>query len=472
MKIMRAIIFILFLLKISTACSDFLKEESQDEVIVRTTADYSEFLLGSGYPQPAITYPYETLSLLDDDVEVNESRLTSDENSALLSRFPVFTWQPDVWERVQTMHESYSGSYERIMGCNAVLDGIDDAIGTQYERDRIKAEALAVRAYLYFQLVNIYGEPYNENREALGVPLKLTAGIVENGVARDRVVTVYNRMVTDLEMASSLLENYPKTRGDYRINYSSVNILLSRVYLYMERWDDAITAANRAIKTGGVLTDYTKVDASSFYFTDYEHSEVEWLYGANNRNQGMSSCMIPSSDLISRYERNDCRLLLYFSSDMRTVYKQRWNGTVRPANTLRVSEAYLNRAEAYMQKGNGMTNALADLNELRRHRIKEYTEATTTTLEEIRLERRLELCFEEHRWFDLRRYGMPAISHRYKNKSTDAWLEYTLKERDPLYTFPIPNVIIEKNSSLEQNASAYEQERTGVTVNIKNENHE
>ena len=89
MKIMRAIIFILFLLKISTACSDFLKEESQDEVIVRTTADYSEFLLGSGYPQPAITYPYETLSLLDDDVEVNESRLTSDENSALLSRFPV-----------------------------------------------------------------------------------------------------------------------------------------------------------------------------------------------------------------------------------------------------------------------------------------------------------------------------------------------------------------------------------------------
>ena len=52
------------------------------------------------------------------------------------------------------------------------------------------------------------------------------------------------------------------------------------------------------------------------------------------------------------------------------------------------------------------SGALADLNELRRHRIVGYTDETSTTglLEKIRQERRLELCYEFHRWFDLRRY--------------------------------------------------------------------
>ncbi len=54
-----------------------------------------------------------------------------------------------------------------------MLDYIDEAIGTQDDRDRVKAEALAVRALLYFQLVNIYGEPYNHNKDALGVPVRL-----------------------------------------------------------------------------------------------------------------------------------------------------------------------------------------------------------------------------------------------------------------------------------------------------------
>ena len=59
-----------------------------------------------------------------------------------------------------------------------------------------------------------------------------------------------------------------------------------------------------------------------------------------------------------------------------------------------------------------------DLSHLRENRYKEYSEIAitdaTVLLEEIREERRLELCFDEVRWFDLRRYGMPSISHLYK----------------------------------------------------------
>ena len=142
-------------------------------------------------------------------------------------------------------------------------------------------------------------------------------------------------------------------------------------------------------------------------------------------------------------------------------------GGMTPVNTIRISEAFLNRAEAYAQLKN-TTGALADLNELRRNRIKGYADIHISDpallLEEVRLERRLELCFDEQRWFDLRRYGMPSITHRYRYKKADPWMVYTLKEKDPMYTLPISNVALENNTSLEQNASADGSDRSGVEV--------
>jgi len=89
----------------------------------------------------------------------------------------------------------------------------------------------------------------------------------------------------------------------------------------------------------------------------------------------------------------------------------------------------------------------------------ETTDAATL-LNEILAERRLELCFDEVRWFDLRRLGMPQISHVYKAQKSAAWQTYTLKENDAMYTLPIPNEAITENGNLRQNASADEPERT------------
>ncbi|GHT60521.1 glycan metabolism protein RagB [Bacteroidia bacterium] len=455
------------------SCSDFLKESSQDEVIVKTVADYSELLLGSGYPQPAVSIPYPVLYLVDDDVEINEARVTATVNANITGRFGYFTWQPDMWERAgATLGKGYDQTYERIMGCNAVLDYIDEAIGGQEERDKTKAEALAVRAMLYFQLVNMFGEPYNENKAADGVVLKLTSGLEEGGMKRSSVADVYNQILSDLQNSEKLFLKYNATRGNYRINLSSVYILLSRIYLYMEQWDDAVNAATKAIKISKGLTDYTQL-STPFYLTAYDLSEVEWLYGAGSPDlsNGMPvSAFSPSSELISLYSINDMRLTFWFATDKKSVTKKN-SASVRPTNTMRISEAYLNRAEAVVRGGSAGNQALSDLNELRRNRIKGYADLTITDnsrlLEEILLERRLELCFEMHRWFDLRRNGMPQIEHLYRDVigAGNPWVKYTLKERDPLYTLPIPNLMIEHNLLLSQNASAYGPERAGTDIN-------
>ena len=183
MKMKERILLIIFALGIlTTSCSDFLDSKSQDEVIPKTTKDFRELLLGSGYPAPANAHPLSLTGYMDDDVDTDlgNSMAGSDLVKGI---FSVFTWQADAEKYEGTIMSPelastpYYAMYERIKGCNAVLDYIDEAIGTPQEINHIKAEALSVRALFYFWLVNLYGEPYTENPQAAGVPLKLSSSV-------------------------------------------------------------------------------------------------------------------------------------------------------------------------------------------------------------------------------------------------------------------------------------------------------
>ena len=457
-KVLSVIALAVMLL--SGGCSDYLERKSQDEVIVTSVSDFSELLLGAGYVS---SLTYEMLYFLDDDMELIWDSW-SDEIYAAQESFGTFTWQPNLWELEYMPTDNYTDTYTRIMGVNAVLDGIDEAIGDTEEREQVKAEAFALRGYYYFMLVNLYGEPYNHDKTSLGVPIKLTANIEENGMRRNTVEEVYGQIVSDLRESIALFGQYPDRRGNYRINLASAQILLSRTYLHMEVWDSVVMAATRAIEHSEGLTDYTE-KTTPFFMPLYDNSEVEWIYGITTT----ISYFGPSADLLALYDPADCRPMLWFdmySSNHLLKKDYDWmSGAFTPTNTLRISEAYLNRAEAYAQLGR-TAEAMADLNKLKRHRITGYVDETITDaealLQEIRDERRRELCFDELRWFDLRRYGMPSITHRWRYRVSDPWMVYTLREGDPMYTLPIPNTALENNVLLQQNTSAGEPVRSGV----------
>ena len=135
---------------------------------------------------------------------------------------------------------------------------------------------------------------------------------------------------------------------------------------------------------------------------------------------------------------------------------------------MRIAEAWLNLAEATACIGDDVTAQNA-LNTLREKRIQrdafDKSEVNSLTGEAlvffIRKERQRELCLEGHRWFDLRRYGMPSISHLYKVRKSASWQTYTLNEKDPLYTLPLPSEVMNENPALQQNESAKEPTRQG-----------
>ncbi|MCQ4872891.1 MULTISPECIES: RagB/SusD family nutrient uptake outer membrane protein [Odoribacteraceae] len=468
------------------SCGSFLEEESQSEVIPKTTSDFSELLLGTGYPDesaPNISF----ISLMDDDCAhfLTYASPWDPEGtvgtSNAITQFPIYSWQSTLADYDgynSAINETasstvYAQFYSKILGCNAVLDYIDEAIGTQDDRDRVKAEALAVRALLYFQLVNIYGEPYNHNKEALGVPVRLIADLTEKQIERSTVGYVYEEVILkDLLEAARLMESLPVMRKNYRINQPAIHILLSRVYLYMEDYKACIAEVEKAEKQGiELLNMVNNLDAilteNGYAPISYNNPEVEWFFGpsavANHweYQPGTAPAFRVLWDQV-----NDQRFLAYgleVVDEANTVYLRKPMGGLQLGQSIRSAEAFLNRMEAYALSGEeGL--ALAELNAFRKARIIGYTDVSLsgqTLLDEIRLERRKELCFEGHRWFDLRRQGMPEIKHTYKAEKGGAVYEYVLKQGDPMYTIPFPNSVVLQNRALVQNSSREMGERQG-----------
>ena len=443
-------------------------------MIPKTAIDYRELLVGSGYMTNI--EPMNFLYLMDDDVDFfleyadDESNVVGSYDAQL--NFLWYTWQPKLADRngvgeliaEDPASTAYFKYYKWIMGCNAVLDNIDDAIGSQQEKDRVKAEALAVRAMYYFRLANLYGEPYNHNPQSLCVPLKLNSAVTAIPAPQNTVAEVYTQIVNDLNEAARLMDPLPVARRDYHINQPAIHILLSRVYLFMEKWQESVTEADKAFEQGSKLMDMTTLDTKSGTWLTYNNIEVEWLFGGNT--QANQSTYVPAAMFLSTFDKNDARSRVGISilpqSNVPLATKLPTGSDL--AQTIRASEAVLNRAEANVQLGN-LGPALKDLNELRHKRIAGYTDEAISDkaalLQAVRDERRKEFCYECFRWFDLRRYGMPAISHRYKQELGGDLLHYKLKQGDPMYVLPFPSSVIMRNTALKQNPSGTMADRAG-----------
>ncbi|HEY9261027.1 RagB/SusD family nutrient uptake outer membrane protein [Chitinophaga sp.] len=466
-----AVFFITGLLTLS-GCKKFLEEKSQSDVIPKTATDFRELLVGSGYMKDE--EPSKFLSFMDDDVDLFiEWGDGSVVGSTVAKQYYLYyTWQPRLADMdglgnlisADPSSTAYYRSYELIKGCNAVLDNINTAIGSQADKDRVKAEALAVRAMYYFRLVNLYGAPYNSNPASLSVPLKLNSGITAEYMPQATVAQVYTQMVNDLKEAARIMDPLPIARRDFHINQPAIHILLSRVYLFMEKWEDCVAEASKVFDQGGMLTNMTGYTTG--YWLTYTNPEVEWMFGGGSQ-AGDQTSYSPSPELRSMYAANDIRLKYGFSeqnggTQLITKYT---NVQQELVQCLRTGEAVLNRAEAYVQLGK-LSDAMKDLNDLRRTRIIGYADESigdkNALLNTVRDERRKEFCFEGFRWFDLRRYGMPAITHRFQREPGEAILHYTLKEKDPMYTLPFPSSLLQRNPALQQNPSGTMPDRNGL----------
>lgn len=480
----------LFVAATLTSCGDFLEETSQDEFKPETVEDYQEILNGEGYGLTTAIDPI-THVFTDDVQGANVGSNTyyyTDDNLAFKD---VYTWQSNMDQLLKDKNKtgyynSYQNLYKLIMACNTVLGEVDKASGTDAEHKQTKGEALALRAFYYWYLVNLYAMPYNmagtTPDKLAGVPLVTSAEIKNDGPSRASVAAVYAQISKDVEDACALLEQTKETSiSKYRINWVAANLLASRVYLYMENWDKVIEHADKALEGSPSMCDlnsyqltipsnYKPNQWNNFYeyasnnFVSASFPETIFAGGTNTKVAIAGSLLCVSDSIIKCFKSNDLRkeFMLKATPYMFYPYMEIKAGTSERGYAWRTSELYLNRAEAYAEKfaaGDAASGqkAVDDINMIRRNRIAKdsYVPSQLGSAAElidlIRGERRLELCFENpHRWFDLRRYGMPEITHDWYDK-TGTKTTFTLEKNDVGYALPFPLDATTNNKNLEQN---------------------
>lgn len=468
---------------------------SQSEYVPQSAAALNELLLGSAYPRYLSESLFAMPPLLDDDIAPAVWTAQPANNPEIVTAIKAaYTWQPDAYNQLKTVnvnHNFWKGHYAKLLGANAVMDYIDQVTGSSEEKDMVKAQALTLRAFYYFYLVNLYGTPYNENKAALGVPIKTSSALSVDALERNTVEEVYTQILNDLLQAEALYKPVPVSKqwaGDYRTSLPLTQLLLSKVYLYMEDWEKAAVNAEKVINSGFFsLLNLNSIPAPTaaapyYNFYSYSNPEVIWLYGgiadvnalinmSTGTNANQRYIFNASNELLSSYDATDLRKRKYIvterynTSVFKPMAKYLISSTFNPgsdafARGFRLSEAYLNLAEAtamiYKKNSDGasLNKSLMALNTLRQSRYSSYSTVNITDATALvnftRNERRRELCLEGQRWFDLRRYGMPEIKHQWVDSQTST-STYTLTAKDPAYTLPIPTEAIELNSKLIQN---------------------
>lgn len=483
-----------------SGCSGFLTEYSQDLVIPNTVQDLDETLLGSCYIKSQRINLGPTadvagfFNILDDDVNtaINEkapSQFVSNRTwrDVLSGLFGYYAWQMEVGRNYANNgttddSQTMSDLYGRINKLNQVLDRLTEISVTGEEEQeafyRVRAEALFLRGQFYFTLVNLYGAPYEPNtaNTALGVPLKLSTFVEYDPLAdtqfrRATVSENYAQIVADLEASVADFQKVtsPQTRL-HRASIEAAELLLSRVYLYMQDWAKAEQMADRVIKSDrypmSVLGD---LNAEVPFLTE-GNGEIIFSQGSNYLAPpefltGQAADMCVTKELYDLYADNDHRKSNYFRKDAYTdslglnlkYDRQNENPShIGDAFTLRTTEAYLNKAEACAMQDGKEAEANALLNQIRANRIDGYEAQTyggAELVDQIRTERRKELCFEGHRWFDLRRYAVDKKYPLHKNIvhvcnvfddnfKYITTVKYIIASNDPSYIFAIPGKII------------------------------
>lgn len=364
---------------------------------------------------------------------------------------------------------------------------LSDAAEAKATIDQYAAEAKVLRALAHFDLVRIYGKPYTEDQGAsLGVPL--VTGVLESNAkpARSTVAEVYTQVVKDLTEAISSNALATETEPGY-VSVWGAKAILSRVYLNMGDYANALSVAEDIIKNSGAAL-WTRDQ----YFKAWDAStpnESEFLFRLNvagstdnNDLNGIGNLqqregykeMVATKKFVDMLTsdpkdvRNDMFLPATAAKEVATygtnkvfLNKLRGQGgnlrNVTIVPIIRLSEVYLTAAECAF-RNNDKTKAVEYLNDLVKNRTTTVASLATVdniTLERILIERRKELIGEGQRYFDALRNNETIT--RYTSEADKGWHKTLSKEaqsfdRDYFKAIAaIPQAEINANPNIKQN---------------------
>lgn len=385
----------------------------------------------------------------------------------------------------------YSSAYFVISRANIVLDNLNRVPYTDFMKN-VEAEAKAIRAIAHFDLVRAYSKIPTQSSDAsssLGIAYVTTFDPYIKPTRDATVMITYDKIIADLQDALAKINSKTPTSSIGRLNKASVLGFLSRVYLYKGDYDKAvqygeqcITASPSVGANGNFVNIWRDATDDGELFTilnaniSNDNVNVGVAYNQNSSNPaGIRSEYNVNYDLFTKYNipgitdvRKDAYVLTanFVNTPYNHVikYRSRANSTVWQVvdvKFLRSAEVYLNVAEAYMKSAApNQVRALQLLNTLRAQRYASYvpgTETGTALLNAIYYERRLELAFENDRFWTIKRLGQSVVRSDYGSSvdggggDAPTGALKTLPANNFRFVLPIPQDAINLNPNLVQN---------------------
>lgn len=321
-----------------------------------------------------------------------------------------------------TIKVIWSSAYKVIYQTNSILEALNGVNSvSQSVKEQLMGEVLFARAFVYFNLVNLYGE----------IPLLLETDYRSNTRApRSPVDAIYEQIVADLQRSVSLLKDAYPSNGRVRPNKATAASFLARVYLFRGNWVNAQTYSSMVIEDSRYVLPPL---AEAFLVSS---TEAIWqLQNANPFNNTWEGNLFVLDSYPQSVELTDQLYNAFEEGDLR---KDQWVGVFNPGDrdvyypnkykvkyggpasqppvevteysvVFRLAEQYLIRAEARCRQNN-LSGAIADVDSVRARAglplISDTNPGigTDDLLAGILSERRIELFSEwGHRWFDLKR---------------------------------------------------------------------
>jgi starch-binding outer membrane protein, SusD/RagB family len=395
----------------------------------------------------------------------------------------------------------WNNSYNTLLRSNIVLDKIEAVPFKDAKlKEQYKAEARFLRALVYFWLVRVYGDVPKVDR-----PLSVKEAY---GLGRSPAQEIYDFIVEDLQFAEANLPASYAAQDKGRVTVGGAKGLLAKVYMTMAGYPLKKGEAYYALAEAKALEvinmpQYALVSDYKALFDVTKKNSTESLFEIQYKKGGTSTGSpwnndfaprfsnrevvqvgdkggfnAPTPDMSAAYEPGDPRKDLSMRDNyvsvpggklvnekyVRKYYDVAFSGSDNDNNwiELRLADIYLLYAEALVRQNKQLDVALTYLNKIRQ-RARNSTGGSADVLPDyapfasnedfllaIEKERRVELAFENHRWFDLVRTERAKAVMTAEQKEQNGFNPASWSDHMLLY--PIPLQVIQSNpEKIQQN---------------------
>lgn len=384
----------------------------------------------------------------------------------------------------------WSNLYRLISNVNQIIANVDQIPGYEDEKRHIKGQALAYRAWAHFMLVQLYADrfvPGAANSQP-GVPYMDEISLT--GKERLSVAETYNKINTDISEAITLLNGFTRANKSH-INKQVALAIQAQIALVQGMWDLAATSANSARQGFNFMSadqhheGYNSVTNPEFMWASYvQEDQTQYFYSFYAyMSHNFNSTAIRQSpksilkDLYDQISPTDVRKGLWYpnavavqqpfvqSNGVRYNYMSSKFKSASVSDSrgdfpwIRVAEMYLIEAEALARQVGKEENAKDVLYLLAKNRDPQYVRSTNNgqdLINEILIQRRVELWGEGRNFTDLKRLGLPLVRPEAASGSMGGHVaSIAIKLTEPAgtnnWTWMIPRAEIDTNPELEQN---------------------